>query len=348
MTTAARAVEFAQKHRLPGLVLGVIDADGLREIVEYGMADLDAGAPADRSTLFRIASVTKTFTATAVLQLRDAGRLSIDDRVVDHVPEFAKVGGLDGGAARVTLRQLLQHSSGLQGEAPSLDLLAQPVHTSPQILDVLSRARILTTPGTMFRYSNLGFRVLAHVVHRASGQRWAQYAPEHLLAPLGMRESGAHPPHPERCAVGHHPSRFQDRPTAAASVDSALAEGDGDLWSSLDDLALWVSAQLAAAVGHDSAVLSASTMREMQQPTLLAAGDWSEARGLGWNGVRRTHGPLVSHGGLFAGFNSQVCFSPEHQVGVVALANSVPQGSIGELAFDVIDEIIGGRPRAAA
>jgi CubicO group peptidase (beta-lactamase class C family) len=340
-----RVAAYAERHRLPALVLGVVDERGLVEVVEHGYADPATGVPADRSTLFRIASVTKTFTATAVLHLREEKSVGLDDPVVEHVPELDGVGGLPGAAARITIRQLLQHSSGLQGEAPSLDLLAQPLHTAEEILRVLPRARVLTAPGTAFRYSNLGYRILAELLRRRTGQRWAELAPHRLLEPLGMHDTHATPAHPDRCAVGHLPGRFQDQPRPAAPVDSALAEGDGDLWSSLDDLALWVVAQLGAAAGRDSAVLTAETMREMQQPTFVADDDWAEARGLGWNGIRRPAGPIVSHGGLFAGFNSQVCFSPTHGVGVVALTNAVAAESVGTLAFDVLDDAVAARPK---
>lgn len=343
MSLADRVAGFAARHRMPGLVLGVVDESGLVEVVEHGHADSATQAPALRSTLFRIASITKTFTATAVLQLRDAGELALDDPVVAHVPEFGEVGGLPGAAARITIRQLLQHSSGLQGEGPPLDLLAQPLHTAEQILEVLPRARVLTAPGTAFRYSNLGYRVLAELLLRRTGRRWAELAPERLLGPLGMHDTHAHPANPERCAVGHLPGRLQDLPVPAPAVDSALAEGDGDLWSSLEDLALWVVAQLGAVAGRDSAVLAAATMREMQRPTFVADDGWTEARGLGWNGVRREHGPIVSHGGLLSGFNSQLCFSPAHGVGVVALANAVAAQSVGALAFDVLDEVVSSR-----
>lgn len=286
MTTPERVAAFAAENRLPAVVLGVVDETGIVEVVEHGHADLDLGLPATRSTLFRIASITKTFTATAIVQLRDEGMLRLDDSVAEHLVEFGAVGGLPAAASRVTVRQLLQHSSGLQGEPPSLDLLAQPLHTSEQILQVLPSARILTTPGTVFRYSNLGFRVLAELIRRRTGTRWMDYAPERVLAPLGMASSGAKPAAGTQCASGYAPGRLEDRPMPVPPVDSGLAEGDGDLWSSLDDLALWVAAQLGAVAGTDSAVLGAASMREMQAPTFLGE-DPGEARGLGWNGLTR-------------------------------------------------------------
>jgi len=358
MSTPDRVAEFAARHHLPAVVLGVVgdspgDIDlgdigsgeiGLGEVVEYGYADPRRRTPATRDTLFRIASITKTFTATAVVQLRDQGVLSLDDPVAAHLPEFGQVAGLPDAAGRVTIRHLLQHSSGLQGEPPSLDLLAQPLHTAAQILEVLPRARILTPPGSAFRYSNLGFRVLAEVLHRVTGTRWLDLAPQRLLTPLGMTDSGATPREESRCAVGHAPSPFQDLPDPLPPVDSALAEGDGDLWTSLTDLARWAKVQLDAVAGRDSAALSAASLREMHQPTIVADEHWTEARGLGWNVLRRESGTVVSHGGLFAGFNSQLCFSPAHRVGVIALTNSVPGSSIGDLAFAVLDDVVAALP----
>lgn len=348
MTLAAQVEEFAASHHLPAVVLGVVDKSGLTDVVEHGYADPDGRVPATRDTLFRIASITKTFTATAVMQLRDANAVTLDDPLVAHLPEFEQVGGLAGAAPRVTLRHLLQHSSGLQGEPPSLDLLEQPVHTGEQILQVLPRTRLLTAPGTAFRYSNLGFRLLAEVLARVTGTRWLELAPTRLLQPLGMLASGPRPADLSRCATGHRPSLFQDRPEPVDPIDSALAEGDGDLWSSLTDLSRWVTTQLGAVRGDDSVVLSASSLLEMQQPTLVADPAWTEARGLGWNVLRREHGRVVSHGGLFGGFNSQLCFSPEHQIGVVALTNSVPETSVADLALPILDDLSTARTRSVA
>ncbi len=114
----ARIGAFRRKHRLPGVVAGVATADGLRWWHAAGFSDLEAGRRADQRTLHRVASITKTVTATAVLQLRDEGRLALDDPVVRHLPELAQVASPQGPIEHVTVRRLLMHTSGLQGEVP--------------------------------------------------------------------------------------------------------------------------------------------------------------------------------------------------------------------------------------
>jgi CubicO group peptidase (beta-lactamase class C family) len=310
------------------------------------------GRPVDPSTLFQIASITKTFTATAVVRLRDAGLLSLEDRLVDHVPEATALGVGPGvrpeAVGEITLRQLLQHVSGLQGEALHTDPRLAPNIDQGELLTSLGRMRVVQPPGSAFRYSNLGFRLLAEVVGRVSGMRWPEYARRELLEPLGMTSSGAFPG-PDltgRLAQGHVRGQFDDTPVPVPAVDTRLAEGDGDLWSCLDDLVQWVTAQFA--MPGRPAVLAPESVREMQQPTVIASEKWSEARCLGWGAVRREWGVLVGHGGLLDGYNSNACFSAKDRVGVVSLTNGVPKGSVADLAWVLADHVVAATRAAAA
>ena len=117
----AKIGAYRRKHRLPGVVAGIASRDGLRWWHATGFADLESGRSADQRTLYRVASITKTVTATAVLQLRDAGRLRLDDPVVRYLPELERLADPHGTIEDVTIRRLLMHTSGLQGEVPWQD-----------------------------------------------------------------------------------------------------------------------------------------------------------------------------------------------------------------------------------
>lgn len=344
-TLGRRCLEFARRHALPGLVVGVVVGDQVAWRRCYGVADVDTGRTPDERTLFQIASITKTFTATGIVQLRDRGLLELDAPAVEYLPELGRAGGLPY-ASRITVRQLLQHSSGLQGNPPPRDPRRAADLLQPEVVASLPDVRVLAPPGTEFRYSNLGYRLLAEIIHRLDGRPWPDYARAEILMPLGMSDSGAELPEHARaaCARPHRPGVNRDRPVPVVPLDPALAVGDGDLWSSLSDLVLWVAEQLAPTAGRAARVLSAESLREMQAGTFVASPDRSEARGLGWNTVRRAAGVLVTHGGLLDGFNSHVCFSPVADVGVIALANGTARQSVGDLAWELADLLVEGRP----
>lgn len=339
-----RCVEFARRHALPGLVVGVVVDDALTWQACHGVADIDTGRPVDEWTLFQIASITKTFTATGIVALRDRGRLTLDAPAIEHLPELSEIGGLPH-PGRITVRQLLQHSSGLQGNPPSKNPRRPADLPQHEVMTSLSRARILTPPGTEFHYSNLGYRLLAEIIHRVDGRPWPEFASAELLRPLGMAASGATPPEAVRDnqARAYRPGAFRDRPQPIEPIDTTLAVGDGDLWSSLRDLTAWVVEQLRPAVGESARVLSSESLTEMQTGTFVASPDRSEARGLGWNTVRRESGVLVTHGGLLDGFNSHVCFSTTARLGVIALTNGVAPASVGDLAWELAELLVVAR-----
>jgi CubicO group peptidase (beta-lactamase class C family) len=168
----------------PGVAVGVWRRGSPPAVYCAGVRDVATGAPVTADTVFRIGSVTKLLTATAVLLLRDEGRVDLDDPAVRHVPELARAHGAAGAAERITLRQLLTHTSGL----PRVNDLGKRTDRSieeAELLDSLARVA-LQPPGTL-SYSNLGYQVLGLVVGRVTGGTHARYVRDALLEPLGMR-----------------------------------------------------------------------------------------------------------------------------------------------------------------
>ena len=329
------AASFAAEHHLPGLAFGIV-RDG--ELVHSaGLGEhTSGGSPPDAHTVFRIASMTKSFTAATVLRLRDAGALALDDPIAIHVPELADLRAPTADSPALTVRHLLSMSSGwtpddawadrhLDASAPELDahLAAGPLFS--------------VAPDTAFRYSNLGYAALGRAVANVTGTSCQQVITTELLRPLGMTQTGWTMPRDGAARVAQG---YVWRDEGWHDDGPLLGDGQiapmGGLWSTVADLARWV-AFLADAFpardGTEDGPLRRSSRREMQQihrtitPSVTHHDDGStefKSGGYGFGlGVSddQTLGRLVGHSGGLPGFGSHMAWLPDHGVGVIALAN---------------------------
>ncbi len=219
----AKLASFVRENRLYGAVAGVVHGDQLAWSGGAGFADMAAGRPAGQDVLYRVASITKTFTGTAIMQLRDAGKLDLDDPVVKWLPELADSATPEtiGG---VTIRRLLSHESGLVSEPPGTDFMAeQPSYQGLAARNLERVGEIFTAvpPNTQLKYCNLGYQLLGELVSRISETPYPQYVAEQILAPLGMASTAFEPLAPElasRCAVGYAGRAFSDELAIAPSM----------------------------------------------------------------------------------------------------------------------------------
>jgi CubicO group peptidase (beta-lactamase class C family) len=322
----AKAASFVKEHRLPGAAVGVVHGDELVWSAGVGFADIASRRAPDAATLYRIASITKTITGTAVMRLRDAGKLRLDDPIGRHIPELAHL-------EAVTIRRLMSHESGLQSEPPDTDwrkALYEP--SAARNLLRASEIRAAIPPNTQQKYSNLGFQLLGEIVARCSGMPYVDYVRAQILDPLGM-SSSAFEPLPDalaaRRATGYAGRFLSDELAVSAMAPSIGAEGG--MWSCVDDLARWLSYQLT-----DDA-----TLREMHRPRYLADEEWTEAFGIAWYAVRQKDVIWVQHSGALHGFRSNVCFDPRQRVGAIALLNGLADASalsmaLGEIAREAV------------
>ena len=314
----ARAATYIKDNRLPGAAVGVVHCDRLAWWAGIGFADIASRRPPEPTTLYRIASITKTFTGTAIMRLRDAGKLRLDDPIGRHIPEVAHL-------EDVTIRRLLSHESGLQSEPPGTDW--RKVLYEGSVERNLGRASEIKTrvpPNSQTKYSNLGVQLLGEVVARRSGMPYVDYVRTQLLEPIGMTNT-AFEPLPEalkrRCATGYGGRFVSDELALAATPPTIWAEGG--LWSCVEDLARWISYQF-----RDD-----PTLREMHRPRYLVDEEWTEAIGISWFARRRKGVTWVLHDGGLHGFRSNVCFDPKLEVGAVALINGV--GEPATLALEL-------------
>jgi CubicO group peptidase (beta-lactamase class C family) len=333
----ARAASFVREHRLPGASAGVVHGQDLAWSAGVGFADVGARQPQLASTPHRIASITKTFTGTAIMRLHHAGLLHLDDPAVAHLPELRGISSPFGGVETVTIRRMLSHESGLVSEPPGTDWTTAAYEGSAaRTLGRVSEISTAIPPNLQLKYSNLAYQLLGEIVARVSGQPYPQYVRESILHPLGMSATGFEPlpdQLTDRRATGYQPRAFTDELSVAAAMPPVWAEGG--LWSCVEDLARWVSFQLSAYCDQpgEPGILAAAQLRDMHKPRYLDDDAWTLAWGISWYAVRRDDVVWIQHSGDLPGFAANVCFDPVRQVGAIALVNG--SGDAAALAMDL-------------
>jgi CubicO group peptidase (beta-lactamase class C family) len=340
----AKAGWFVKDKRLPGAAVGVVHGDQLVWSAGIGFADVPGRRAAHTSTLYRIASITKTFTAAAIMQHRDAGRLDLDDPIAAHLPELRGAVDSLGPIESVTIRRALSHESGLMSEPPGTDWSVPRYEgLAERNLARINEIGTRVAPNSQWKYSNLAYQFLGEVVARVGRIPYVEYISSEILEPLGMT-STAFEPLPDtlagRRATGYGPRWFSDELQPAPAMPGVWAEGG--LWSCVEDLTRWLSFQFQVDAGpRDSAqVLAGATLREMHRPRYLVDEAWTQAWAIGWYAVRRDDVIWVQHSGGLPGFATNVCFDPGERVGAVALLNGSEDAA--ELAMD-----LGGIARTA-
>jgi CubicO group peptidase (beta-lactamase class C family) len=338
----AAAASFVKENRLPGAAVGVVHDDELAWSSGVGFADVAERRPCDARTLYRIASITKTFTATAVMQLRDEGALALDDPAVKYLPELRTMRSELGPLEQLTIRRMLSHESGLQSEPPGTDWSNVLYEDDPH--RTLARAAEIATAvpaNSQWKYSNLAYQLLGEMVSRVSGIPYPKYVRSRILAPLKMSGTSLDPLPARlraRCATGYEP-RFLSDELDLAPPDASIFGAEGGLWSCVEDLGRWLSCQLA----DDPLVLSKETLAEMHRPRYLVDEAWTRAWGIGWYAIRRDDVVWVMHSGGYYGFITNACFDPKEKVGAIALLNGIGNATelalrLGAIARDAVRE----------
>ncbi len=331
------------EYRIPGLALGIVRDQELAWFGGFGSVDLDSDRRPDAYTIARVASVTKTFTTTAIMQLRDEGKLRLDDPLVQHVPEFAEVRARCGSVEGVTIRRLLTHRSGLVTESPTQGWGVLRFPSREEVLEKLPETEVVIPSDSAWKYSNLGFGLLGEVVYRLSEQPYTEYVHEHIIEPLGLTSTvfdltDELRPH---FFVGYNPTPYQDRPERAPYAHLDGISAAGQLHSTVSDLAKWVSFQFRTEGGNrgGAQVLNGSTLAEIQRPQYVEP-DWSAGQCLGWRATRVEDHVYHNHGGGIHGFGTQVWFNAPSRTGAVLLINMWPPHGGLELAQEVLEMVL--------
>ena len=354
VATAVRdlAAEIERDRRRAGLAsvaIAVVHGETVLLAAGYGCANVARGTPATPDTLYRIGSLTKLFEATALMQLRDAGRLRLDDPVAKSVPAIW-FSGPTGERAFPTWRQLASHTSGLPRDVPPA------LGTPPELLRYLERERALTAPGARYAYSNLGFVVLGQSLAELAGERYHAYVRRHILEPLGMSSSTFDPAAVagDRLAAGYlRLDRAGDGWSGYAASNRHPFQPSGTLLSSVNDIGRFIRLQFRRPVPGEPQVLAPATIREMWRP-VIAVGALGGAAAIGW--FVAPYGPytLVRKDGGLPGFTAHVALVPEAKLGAVAFVNESPElvrasgASVAKLERMVFERLLPPVTRAAA
>jgi CubicO group peptidase (beta-lactamase class C family) len=303
---------FAPYNRrgVPGCAVGVVQGDSLVYSRGFGDAVLLNRVRNTPSTAFYIASLSKQFTALSVLLLQQDGKLSLDDDIRRWVPEVPSLG-------HITLRQLLQHTSGLRDYYGLLAINGwrqNELLTEREFLDLVSRQRALNfSPGTEFLYSNTGYALLSIVVRRASGHSLREFAAARIFGPLGMKDTQFRDDHTltvDNEAIGYVP---QDG-GFAVSIPQLDVVGDGGVFSTVEDLARWDA-------NFDSGVVGGREGMKMMQQTATLPDGRSTGYALGLSVGNFAGSRVVSHSGAFGGYRSTYLRFPEDHLSVITLCN---------------------------
>lgn len=319
-------------EQVPGMSAAVVYDGDLVWSRGFGLADREAGTPATPETIYSICSISKLFTAIGVMQLRDAGELSLVDPVGEHLPWFGIEQAYPDGPA-VTVWGLLTHSAGLPRESgfPYWSAPAFAFPTRDEVRERLTEQETLYPAARHYQYSNLGLTLAGEVVAELSGRPYGEYVRAEILDPLGLHDTRPEMPSPEeepRLAAGygsldrdaerHRVPPFQARGIAPAAGFSSTAL----------DLARFASWQLRLLDEDDDGeaeepaeVISTNTLREMQRVQWLEP-DWQLARGLGFGVYRRGERTFVGHSGSCPGYRTTVLVEHRSKTGVAVLANA--------------------------
>lgn len=337
---------------VPGFSVAIVK-DG-RVVLErgYGLLDVRGREPADEHTLYAIASNSKAFTAAALAQQVDAGTLSWNDRVVDHLPWFRLYD--EYVTQEMRIRDLLSHRSGLGTFSGDLLWYGTPYSAE----DVVRRARFLPQAFPFragYGYSNLMFIAAGEVLRAVTGQDWHDYVEARFFQPLGMTRSVTSTnllSMRDNVATPHKYVRGENLPIAWYNWDAMGAAGG--IISSAHDMALWMAAQLAGGEAGGERLFSRARQQEMWSvlnPLAVSPGYQERypsthfrGYGMGWSLNDYLARKVVSHGGGYDGMYSQLALVPEEGLGVVVLTNAMT-GVAPALVYRVLDAYLGGEPR---
>ncbi len=349
------ADRFLVGKHIPGVVYGVVVGGELIHSRGIGTLRVGEDAPPDADSVFRIASMTKSFTAATILRLRDEGRLSLDDPIARHVPELVSLNGPTTDSPAITIRHLLTMTAGLATDDPWGD--------RQQGLNLAAFSELLRgpltfawTPGTRFEYSNLGYGILGRLITNVVGAEYREVVRERLLGPLDMDATTylVEDVPPTRLAHGYlwRDDAYIEEPTDPYGALASM----GGIFTSVRDLARWVAFFTDAYPPRDdpegAAPLSRATRREMQQangawfPSLTLSNPDADpevsAGGYGLGLFVEDHsrwGRIVRHSGGYPGFGSNMRWHPASGLGVIVLGNHRYAPST-PLASELMDSLL--------
>ncbi|MBS3922737.1 MAG: beta-lactamase family protein [Nitrosarchaeum sp.] len=345
--------EYAEKNHFPGYAYGILLDGQLVSSGSRGFIDLDKKIPATSKSMFRIASLTKSFTAMAILKLRDEGKLKLDDPISVYIPEIQKQ-QLTKDAPVVTIRDLLIHSAGFPTDDPWADRKLDT--TDEEFIALLQRGiTFSTSPGTAFEYSNLGYTLLGYIIKKITGMTCGQFINTAIWQPIGMHEASWEFTNILESQLAHGYRWENEKWVEEMLLQDGIFGAMGGIITSIESFSRYAALHQSAWPPRDDVELGPikrSSIREMHQPWKFAnlikdfkyaSGDECSllsAYGYGLQSLRDSSGRIfVGHNGGLPGFGSNWYVMPEYGLGVILFAN-LTYARAYTVNLDVLDKLI--------
>ena len=317
-----------RKQHIPGVSIAIVKDGKIIEAKGYGLANVELSVPATEKTVYQLASVTKQFTATAIMMLVEQGKLGLGDKISKYLP------GLPAAWKDVTVRQLLNHTSGIRSYTSVKDFFktARKDYTRREILDLVAKDPLEFASGEKWKYSNTGYFLLGMLIEKVAGKTYGDFLDERIFKPLGMTQTRTNDLQaiiPNR-AQGYDWNGKVLRNGEYVSPTQPFAAGM--LVSTVSDLVKW-----DAALGSEK-LLEKSALESMWLPTPLSKGSPADY-GMGWQ-VKPVNGHrLVSHGGGIPGFSTQISRFVDDRLTVIVLTNA-EGGHAGTIAQGIAGRVL--------
>ncbi|HYC93914.1 MAG TPA: serine hydrolase domain-containing protein [Thermoanaerobaculia bacterium] len=304
-TAAREAADAALKAGVPAVQIAVSDRGRIIYSAAFGMSDRESATAATPGSVLQVGSITKQFTAAAILRLAERGALTLDDRIEKFVPEFNPRG------ATITLRHLLSHTSGVDGPSPNPYL----PFTREQFIKSINAQPLQFTPGSKFSYSNSGYRLLGYAIESITGRSFADFVHSELALPLGLLDTGV-------CGTSNLPrpdgyGLLQGTWTRIPAIDMSVPFAAGALCSTASDLARWSHLLATGRVMLPASYATMTTSTRLTNNTVAPYG-------LGVSVLKQLGRPAVGHTGAISGFQSSLLYFPEHEIAIAVIINALP------------------------
>ena len=347
VTRLTRFIEAEMDDKgLPAMSVALVDSAGLVWAGGFGEARPGEGVGADVETVYRVGSVSKLFTDIAVMQLVERGELHLDAPLTDYLPEFESLPapGEDPSATGPTLRQLMAHRAGLVREPPAGHYFATDEPSLAETVASLSGLARVYPPGERVKYSNAGIALVGYVLEATQDEPFADYVKRAVLDPLGMDDSSFQPgPRVTANLADALMWGYDGRQFAAPTFELGMSPA-GSMYSTVADLALFMSAVLAGGVGESGRILEETTMDSMLSPQFGEGSQFGIGFGLGTLDGDRYAG----HGGAIYGFATQLGMLPDQKMGAVAVTTVDVSNAVTDRVVDYALRLLVAEARGEA
>lgn len=326
---------------IPGISVGIVYDQEMIWSRGYGFSHTTLKKPAAPNTIYSICSISKLFTSIAVMQLRDRGKLDLDDPIRNYLPWF-NIKDKYPEAPEITLRGILTHSSGLPRES-DYPYWTGPNYNFPthkEIVEKISRQEELYPAQTYFQYSNLGLTLAGEVVAAVSGQQYGDYIQQHILTPLNMTDTTTEIPKHQRGKQLATPHGQRNRDGVRKVIPFYHVRGiapAAGFASTVEDLGKFASWQFRLLNSGKEEILTANTLREMQRVQWVDP-DWETHWGFGFSVYQRNKKTFVGHGGFCPGYKTNLTICPGDRVAVILMINGEDEspGQFTRKIYDII------------